>query len=85
MVVTYKFVTKKILEVGKMECHHKCPRSKGGTDKYQNLVWIESNVHKLIHATQPETIQKYLEKLSLNGNELKRVNSLRRQVGNSVI
>lgn len=79
------YVTKKILEVGKMECHHKCPRSKGGTDKYQNLVWIESNVHKLIHATQPETIQKYLEKLSLNGNELKRVNSLRRQVGNSVI
>lgn len=79
------YVTKKPLEIGNMECHHKCPKSKGGTDSYQNLTWIESNVHKLIHATQIETIQRYMEKLSLSYNELKRVNSLRRQVGNSDI
>ncbi|WP_157047870.1 HNH endonuclease signature motif containing protein [Cellulosilyticum ruminicola] len=44
-----------------MECHHILPRHKDGTDKYQNLVWITSNVHKLIHATKEESINKYLE------------------------
>ena len=79
------YVTKRMLNIGNMECHHCLPKSKGGTDDYQNLIWIETDVHKLIHATQPETIQKYLERLSLSYNELKRVNSLRKQVGNSVI
>lgn len=42
-------------------------------------------IHKLIHSTEKETIGKYLGLLSLNEDELKRVNSLRKQVENSVI
>ncbi len=79
------FVTGNILEPHNMECHHKKPKSLGGTDEYINLVWIKNEVHKLIHATKQETIEKYLGLLSLDTKGLKRVNSLRKQVGNSVI
>lgn len=79
------FVTGNMLEPHSMECHHKLPKSLGGTDEYNNLVWIKNEVHKLIHATKQETIEKYLGLLSLDAKGLKRVNSLRKQVGNSVI
>lgn len=79
------FVTGNILEPHNMECHHKKPKSLGGTDEYSNLVWIKNEVHKLIHATKQETIEKYLGLLSLDTKGVKRVNSLRKLVGNSVI
>lgn len=79
------FVTGNMLEPYYMECHHKTPKSSGGTDEYNNLVWINDKVHKLIHATKQETIEKYLGLLSLDTKGLKRVNSLRKLVGNSVI
>ncbi|OON99588.1 MAG: group II intron reverse transcriptase/maturase [Epulopiscium sp. Nele67-Bin004] len=78
-------ITKEPLEVGFMECHHKIPRSKGGTDDYKNLIWLHSDIHKLIHATKDDTIKKYLELLSLDSKQLKKVNSLRVEVGNSII
>lgn len=68
-----------------MECHHKTPKEKGGTDIYDNLVWLSGKVHKLVHATRQETIEKYLSLLTLDKNSLRRVNSLRKLVGNSII
>ena len=79
------YVTKRILEIGNMECHHKVPRKHGGTDEYKNLVWLMKPIHKLIHSTEKDTIEKYIGLLHLNEDELKRVNSLRKQVGNSII
>lgn len=79
------YVTKKSLKIGNMECHHKIPKHLGGTDEYKNLVWINSYVHKLVHSTLKDTIQKYLGVLNLSAEGLKRVNSLRKLVGNSVI
>lgn len=79
------YVTGRPLEIENMECHHKNPKAKGGTDVYENLVWLSGEAHKLIHATIQETIDKYLGILSLNERGLKRVNSLRKLVGNSVI
>ena len=76
------FVTGEKLEPLNMECHHKIPKSLGGTDKYENLVWLKYEVHKLIHATLPETIEKYLNTINLNSKGLKKVNSLRKLVGN---
>ena len=70
-------VTGEPLQIGNMECHHKKPKELGGTDKYQNLVWLNSNVHKLIHATKPDTINNYLELTKLDLKCLKKVNSLR--------
>jgi len=76
------FVTGEPLEIGDMDCHHKKPKADGGTDDYKNLVWLKSDVHKLIHATQPDTIRKYLDKLSLDKKAVQKVNSLRLSAGN---
>ncbi|WP_371391536.1 group II intron reverse transcriptase/maturase [Sporosarcina sp. OR05] len=73
------------LEIGNMELHHKKPKSKGGTDSYQNLVFIAKDVHKLIHAVNNQTIKKYLSIVSLDGKQLSKVNDLRKRVGNCVI
>ena len=70
-------ITNQPLEIGQMECHHKKPKHLGGTDQYKNLVWLDTRVHKLIHATIPDTISKYLEMLNLDKAMFKKVNSLR--------
>ena len=70
-------VTLEQLDILNMECHHKKPKEQDGTDAYDNLVWLNADVHKLIHATQSETIAKYLTILNLDKSALKKVNSLR--------
>jgi len=70
-------VTGEYLTIGNMECHHKKPKELGGTDEYKNLMWVKTEVHKLIHATTPETIEQYLSILKLDDKALKKVNSLR--------
>ncbi|MGG4385697.1 group II intron reverse transcriptase/maturase [Priestia megaterium] len=79
------YVTNNKLEIGNMECHHKKPKSQGGTDEYKNLVWLCYEAHKLVHSTEQETIEKYLKQLNLDEKGLKRIDSLRRQVGNLAI
>lgn len=71
-------VTKKPLKAEEVHCHHKNPTHQGGTDEFKNLIIIHRDVHKLIHATQPETIEKYMRVLNLNFTELKKLNQLRR-------
>ena len=71
------FVTGEPLDIYNMVCHHKKPKSLGGSDEYKNLVWLRTEVHMLIHATQPDTIEKYLAILKLDNKALKKVNSLR--------
>ncbi|MDA1980372.1 group II intron reverse transcriptase/maturase [Bacillus cereus] len=75
------FVSGKTLRIGEMECHHKLPRAEGGTDIYSNLVYVSTDVHKLIHASQQETISKYLDRLDLDEKQLKRLNALRSKAG----
>ncbi|APH16181.1 group II intron reverse transcriptase/maturase [Clostridium sporogenes] len=79
------YITGKPLEAYNMECHHKKPKSLGGNDEYKNLVWLKTEAHKLIHAVKTEVIRKYMNILNLDTKGLKRVNSLRKLVGNSVI
>lgn len=79
------YVTGNPLIIGEMECHHKKPKSEGGTDEYKNLVWLCTDAHKLVHSTKLETINKYLERLKLDEKGYKRINNLRKYVGNSVI
>lgn len=78
-------VTGEALKIGNMECHHKVPKSLGGTDEYKNLVWLTTQIHKLIHSTNLDTIAKYLNVLNLDNKGLEKVNSLRKLVGNSDI
>lgn len=78
-------ITKRPLEIGEMECHHKTPKEQGGNDEYKNLIFVLKDVHKLIHATTVEVINKYLDKLQLDENGLKNLNNLRLKVGNNII
>lgn len=64
-----------------IHCHHIVPRSKNGTDAYKNLILVSEPVHKLIHATKEETIEKYCSLLELNPKQLAKVNLLRKSAG----
>ncbi|HBH3576473.1 TPA: group II intron reverse transcriptase/maturase [Clostridioides difficile] len=75
------YVSKKTLKIGQMECHHKNPVSRGGDDSYKNLVYLTTEVHKLVHATTEDTIKKYKEIIGKN-LDYERLNKLRKLVGN---
>lgn len=70
-------VTGMKLEIGDIHCHHKLPRYLGGTDEYKNLVIVSESVHRLIHATNPTIIRKYLSELNLDAKQLRKLNKLR--------
>ena len=68
-----------------MEVHHLVAKSNGGKDNYANLVLITGDVHKLIHATGPNTIRKYLDKLKNCKLNMNKLNKLRSLAGNCKI
>ena len=76
---------KKFASLDSIHCHHITPRSKGGTDKYQNLVLMLLPVHMLIHATKTQTIAYYLSILNLDEKQLVKVNEYREKAGNAKI
>jgi group II intron reverse transcriptase/maturase len=73
--------SKDFLCVPDIHCHHKKKRKDGGDDKYENLVLVLEPVHKLIHATNTETIDKYLKLLNLDKEQIKKLNKYREQAG----
>ena len=73
------------LQVSEFHCHHIRPRQNGGDDKYKNLVILHPDIHRLIHATQSDTIHQLLEKLDLSSEQIEKVNKFRLKVGNIVI
>lgn len=79
------YITEKPLNPSEMHCHHKKPRALNGTDEYKNLVIIEENIHRLVHATKDETIKGYIQKLNLTTKQLEKVNKLREQANMQVI
>lgn len=74
-------ITKLPLEIEEMEVHHKKLRSKGGTDEYKNLIYVNTYVHRLIHCTSENTEKRLMEKLKLTSEMIKKVNSLRKLCG----
>lgn len=72
------------LDVTNMHCHHKNPWILTKDDSYENLTIVIPEVHKLIHATDEKTISKYLEILKLTNTQLKKVNQLRKLVGDEI-
>ncbi|MFT9600284.1 group II intron reverse transcriptase/maturase [Mesobacillus sp.] len=62
-----------------VHCHHYLPLSLGGTDEFKNLRILNITVHKLIHATENQTIKSYLSILNLNDEAIKKVNNYRRE------
>lgn len=72
-------ITGQILEVGKMDCHHKLPVHMDGKDNYGNLIFVTDEVHRLIHATDEQVIEHYMSLLKLNKNQMAKLNKLRKQ------
>ncbi|MEJ8553514.1 group II intron reverse transcriptase/maturase [Tepidibacter sp. Z1-5] len=79
-------VTKIELELENIHCHHVIPREMGGDDKYDNLRIVHKDIHMLIHATNEDTIKKYIHKIKDSKNTIKRVltnlNNLRIKANN---
>jgi len=65
----------KVLE--DIHCHHKLPKHMGGTDEYKNLTLVLLPVHKLIHATNEDTIATYMQILNLDKSQMIKLNNLR--------
>lgn len=78
-------ITKQPLLIGDMECHHKIPKYRNGTDEYKNLIFVTSKVHALIHIRAEETIKKYMGELKLTTEMIEKINKLRSLVGNEGI
>lgn len=62
-----------------VHCHHIVPKILGGTDEFNNLVIVTNEVHRLIHATTKEAIERYLGILQLTGKQLEKVNKYRKK------
>lgn len=76
------FVTGKVLWIDDIHCHHKIPKKQGGTDEYKNLVILQKDIHKLIHAVKQETINAYISSIKPDSEMLKKINTLRKLCGN---
>lgn len=62
-----------------VHCHHIIPRILGGDDNFNNLTIVNKFIHKLIHATEKQTIDKYLALFHFNGKQLKMLNNYRKK------
>lgn len=85
-------ITRTRLEINEFDCHHKIPKKLGGTDDYSNLILVDRIIHKLIHATDKNIIDKYKNiitdkyKADLNIKSLlRRINTFRVKAGVSKI
>ena len=74
-------VTGEILDIKDMQCHHKIPRDKNGTDAYNNLTLVTHEVHILIHATNTNIINKHLQCIKTK----EQLEKLRKLIGNEEI
>lgn len=66
------------LDIEDIHCHHKIPISRGGTDRYNNLVIVHKDIHILIHTTESITIAKYVMKYNLTQHQLNKINRWRK-------
>ena len=74
-------ITKKQLSLEEIHCHHKKPKSLGGGDNYVNLIILHERIHRLIHATQKDTISAIMQNVQLNKQQLDKLNKLRKLAG----
>jgi hypothetical protein len=78
-------ITKEQLSPNEIHCHHKTPKSLGGGDEYANLIILHERIHRLIHATQEDTISAIMQTVQLKRPQLDKLNKLRKLAGNEAI
>jgi hypothetical protein len=78
-------VSKELLSMDRIHCHHKLPKSQGGSDEYANLIILDKYIHRLVHATERKTIAILLASFKLNKKQIEKLNKLRKLCGNEEI
>ncbi|MGM0379170.1 MAG: group II intron reverse transcriptase/maturase [Bacillota bacterium] len=82
------FITNKDLQIGELKCTHKKPLELGGTDNYNNIIIVTADVYKLIYEENERNQLIYMKRIGesiRNKIALKRLNKLRKLIGNSKI
>ena len=82
------FITKNDLKIGQFKCMHKTPKEIGGTDNYENIIIVTADVYKLIYEENEKRQLIYIKRIGKsirNKTSLKRLNKLRKIIGNSKI
>lgn len=74
------FISGMKLDIENMVCCRQLPKEKGGSDNYDNLMWITKKEKELI--TKAEITEQDLVGMELDSKAIKRLNSLRLLVGN---
>ncbi|OJD44165.1 group II intron reverse transcriptase/maturase [Bacillus sp. 4048] len=72
-------VTRIFLQAHEVHCHHVIPRSNGGCDSYNNLSIVHHDIHRLIHATKSNTIDKLVSQFNLTKGQILKINLLRKK------
>lgn len=78
-------ITGRNLDLEHMHCHHIIPWEISKDDSYDNLILVDEDVHRLIHATKEGTIIEYLELLKFDEEQLEKLNKYRAKVGNEPV
>ena len=68
-------LTGQFLFAHEVHCHHIKPIKDGGTDKFNNLIIVHHDMHKLIHTTNTDIILRYINRLNVKG--INKINKLR--------
>ncbi|WP_267378607.1 group II intron reverse transcriptase/maturase [Bacillus sp. GM_Baccil_2] len=83
------WVTKYVMGIDEVHCHHKIPYHISSDDSFGNLVIVSDYVHKLIHMTNIELIKERFINLEMTKKDfkttLKRLNELRILAGTEEI
>lgn len=78
-------ITGLILDLDDIHCHHILPKKFGGNDKFDNLVIIHKDIHILIHSTDANTINTYIQRFNLNKKQIDKLNKFRKLANNTII
>ena len=71
-------ITGWLLPADVVHCHHFRPTCLGGKDDFNNLRILHKDVHRLIHATEIETINSYITRLGISNKEVVKINKYRK-------
>lgn len=79
------YITGETLKPYNMVTHRKIPKQNGGNDNYSNLIFVTQDIADLVNERDMVKADNLVYKLKLDTKRLKKVNKLRKLVGNCVI